>query len=133
MSLQIMLKQRSSRFTFPSREDLPPCPSVLLLAQALKRCWALIGQARESKLRAPSDAPMTARGTSSSSKDSIRDRNGEISQGNPEEFDNQMRLTGTKLGLAYNQNRIDPMVLNAIRAWSSKLSFALDENSVRSP
>ena len=127
-----MLKQRSSGFSFTSREDLPSSPSVVLLAQALERCWALIEQARESKPRVPSNSPMTARGTSFN-EDSIRDQNGEISQGNPEKFDNQMRLTGTKLGLAYNQNRGGPMILNAIGAWSSKLSFDLEENSVRSP
>lgn len=133
VSLQIMLRQRSSGFTFISREDLPPCPSVVLLAQALKRCWALIEQVREPKLRGPSNTPLTARGASPFNSDSIRDQNGEISQGNPEKFDNQMRLTGTKLGLAYNQNQGDPMIWNAIGAWSCKLSFALDETSVRSP
>lgn len=128
-----MLKQKSGGFSFTSREDLPPSPSVVLLTQALKRCWALIEQARESKLRVPSNSPMTARETSPFNEDSIRDQNGEISQGNPEKFDNQMRLTGTKLGLAYNKNRGGPMTLNAIGAWSSKLSFDLKENSVRSP
>lgn len=76
---------------------------------------------------------MTARGTSLFNEDFIRGQNGEISQGNPENSDNQMRLTGTKLGLAHNQNRGDPMILDAIGAWSSKLSFDLEENSVRSP
>lgn len=128
-----MLRRRSSGFTFTSREDLPPCPSIVLLAQALKRCWALIEQARGSKYRGPINAPLTARGTSPFNKDFIRDQIGEISQGNPEKFDNQMRLTGTTLGLAYNQNRGDATTLNAIGAWSCKLSFALDENCVRSP
>lgn len=128
-----MLKQRSSGLSFTLREDLPSSPSVVLLAQALKRCWTLIEQARESKLRVPRNSPMTTRGTSFFIEDSIRDQNGEISQGNPQKFDNQMRLTGTKLGLAYNQNRGGPMILNAIGAWSSKLSFDLEENSVRSP
>lgn len=127
----MMLRQRSSGFTFTSREGLPPDPSVVLLAQALDRCWALIDQARESK--GPSNAPLTAWGTTPLNKASIRDQIGEISQGNPEKFDNKMLLTGAMLGLAYNQNRGDPMICNAIGVWNCKLSFALDEDSVRSP
>lgn len=126
-----MLRQRSSGFTFTSREDLPPDPSVALLAQALERCWAVIEQARESK--GPSNPPSTAWGSSPFNKDSIRDQIREISQENPEKFDNKMLLTGTMLGLAYNQNRGDPMICNAIGVWSCKLSFSLDEDSVRSP
>lgn len=129
ISLQIMLRQRSSGFTFTSREDLPPNPSVVLLAQALERCWAVIEQARESK--GPSNPPSTAWGSSPFNKESIRDQIGEISQGNPE--NNDILLTGAMLGLAYNQNRGDPTVCNAIGVWSCKLSFSLDEDSVRSP
>lgn len=127
----MMLRQRSSGFTFTSREGLPPDPSVVLLAQALERCWALIEQARESK--GPSNAPLMAWGTSPFNKDSMSDQIGEISEGNPEKFDTKMLLTGAMLGLAYNQNRVDPMIRNAIAVWSCKLSFALDEDSVRSP
>lgn len=127
----MMLRQRSSGLTFTSREDLPPDSSVVLLAQALERCWAVIEQARESK--GPSNAPLTAWGSSTFNKESIRDQIGEISQGNPEKFDNKMLLTGAMLGLAYNQNRGDSMICNAIAVWSCKLSFSLDEDSVRSP
>lgn len=127
-----MLRQRSSGFASTSREDLPPDPSVVLLAQALERCWALIEQAREAK--GPSNAPLTAWGTSTFNKKSdIRDQIGEVLQGDPEKFNNKMLLTGALLGLAYNQNRGDPMICNAIGVWSCKLSFALDEDSVRSP
>lgn len=128
ISLQIMLRKRP---TFTSREDLPPDTSVVLLAQALERCWAVIEQARESK--GPRNPPSTAWGSSLLNKESIRDQIREISQGNPEKFDNKMRLTGAMLGLAYKQNPGDPMICNAIGVWSCKLSFSLDEDSVRSP
>lgn len=126
-----MLRKSSSGFIFTSREDLPSDTSVVLLAQAWKRCWALIEQARESKV--PSNPPLTAWGSSPFNKESIRDQIREISQGNPEQFDNKLPLTGAMLGLAYNQNTGDPMISNAIGVWSCKLSFSLDENSVRSP
>lgn len=131
ISLQIMLRKRSSGFMFTSRGDLLPDTSVVLLAQALKRCWALIEQARESN--GPSNPPSTAWGSYPFNKESFRDQIREISQGNPEKFDNKLLLTGAILGLAYNRNRGDPMICNAIGVWSCKLSFSLDENSVRSP
>lgn len=126
-----MLRKRSSGFIFTSREDLPLDTSVVLLARALKRCWALIEQARESK--GQSNPPSTAWGSSPFNKESIRDQIREISRGNPEQIDSKLPLTGAMLGLAYNQNRGDPMICNAIGVWSCKLSFSLDENSVRSP
>lgn len=126
ISLQIMLRKRS---TFPSREDLPPDTSVVLLAQALGRCWAVIEQAREPK--GPRNPPSTAWGSSLFKKESIRDQIREISQGNSEKFDNKMLLTAAMLGLAYNQNPGDPMICKAIGVWSCKLSFSLDEDSVR--
>ncbi len=146
ISVQVVLQQISlDGFAVSSGGKLLNGPSSALLGPTLNRCLALIDHARDSSQVDPS---LTALGTLPNvmfNKEPISERNLEIVtefdgllessqqrflQENPQQIDDQLRLTGSMLGSAYEKEPGDCSIRGALAVWSRKLSLAVDEHSV---